>query len=77
VKVNDGLTFFFDDDTNFESHHYAFHVSDADFDAIFGRVKKAGLIYGRQPGVPTTGSSTLGAVDAVFISRHRTATCSS
>ena len=25
VKVNEGLTFLFDDDTKFESHHYAFH----------------------------------------------------
>ena len=49
VKVNDGLTFLFDDDTNFESHHYAFHVSDADFDGIFARVKKAGLTYGSAP----------------------------
>ena len=49
VKVNDALTFLFDDDTAFESHHYAFHVSDAEFDAIFGRVKKAGLIYGSAP----------------------------
>jgi catechol 2,3-dioxygenase-like lactoylglutathione lyase family enzyme len=43
VKVNDTLTFLFDDDTKFESHHYAFHVSDAEFDAIFHRVQEAGL----------------------------------
>jgi catechol 2,3-dioxygenase-like lactoylglutathione lyase family enzyme len=49
VRVNDGLTFLFDDDSNFESHHYAFHVSDTDFDAIFGRVRDAGLIYGSAP----------------------------
>jgi len=42
VEVNQGLTFLFDDDEDFESHHYAFHVSDAEFDAIFGRVKEAG-----------------------------------
>jgi hypothetical protein len=23
-------------------HHYAFHVSDAAFDAVFGRIKEAG-----------------------------------
>ena len=28
VKVNDTLTFLFDDETSFESHHYAFHVTD-------------------------------------------------
>lgn len=49
VKVNEGLTFLFDDDSNFESHHYAFHVSDAEFDAIFARVKKAALVYGSAP----------------------------
>ena len=49
VKVNDTLTFLFDDDTNFESHHYAFHVSDPEFDAIFHRVQKAGLTYGSAP----------------------------
>jgi catechol 2,3-dioxygenase-like lactoylglutathione lyase family enzyme len=49
VKVNDALTFLFDDDTKFESHHYAFHVSDMEFDAIFRRVQEAGLIFGSAP----------------------------
>jgi catechol 2,3-dioxygenase-like lactoylglutathione lyase family enzyme len=49
VKVNEALTFLFDGDDTFESHHYAFHVSDAEFDAIFGRVKDAGLTYGSAP----------------------------
>jgi hypothetical protein len=34
VRVNDTLTLLFDQDTSFESHHYAFHVSDDEFDAI-------------------------------------------
>jgi catechol 2,3-dioxygenase-like lactoylglutathione lyase family enzyme len=49
VRVNETLTLLFDDDTSFESHHYAFHVSDAEFDAILGRIKKAGLAYGSAP----------------------------
>jgi catechol 2,3-dioxygenase-like lactoylglutathione lyase family enzyme len=49
VKVNDTLTFLFDDEERFESHHYAFHVTDAEFDAIFGRVREAGLAYGSTP----------------------------
>lgn len=49
VKINETLTFLFDDDSNFESHHYAFHVSGADFDAIFRRVQDAGLVYGSAP----------------------------
>ena len=32
-----------------ESHHYAFHVNDVEFDAIFARIKKAGLAYGSAP----------------------------
>ena len=49
VRVNDTLTLLFDEDEGFESHHLAFHVSDAEFDAIFGRIKEAGLAYGSAP----------------------------
>ena len=56
VKVNDALTFLFsDEEASFESHHYAFHVSDAEFDAIFGRVKGAGLVFGSAPWSPEDG----------------------
>jgi catechol 2,3-dioxygenase-like lactoylglutathione lyase family enzyme len=50
VRVNETLTMDFDDRwKGFEVHHYAFRVGDAEFDAIFGRVKEAGLVYGSQP----------------------------
>jgi len=49
VRVNDTLTLLFDDESSFESHHYAFHVSDAEFDAIFQRVRDAKLAYGSAP----------------------------
>jgi catechol 2,3-dioxygenase-like lactoylglutathione lyase family enzyme len=50
VRLNDQLTLLFsDEDAGFESHHYAFHVSDTEFDAIFGRIKAAGLAYGSDP----------------------------
>ena len=53
VPVNETLTFDFDDRRDgFEVHHYAFHVSDDEFDAIFGRVKETGLAYGSQPWTP-------------------------
>ena len=49
VRVNETLTLLFDQDDSFESHHYAFHVGDAEFDTIFDRVKQAGLVYGSAP----------------------------
>ena len=49
VRVNKTLTLLFDDDSKFESHHYAFHVRKAEFDAIMARVKAAGLRYASAP----------------------------
>jgi catechol 2,3-dioxygenase-like lactoylglutathione lyase family enzyme len=49
VRVNDTLTFLFTNAAAFESHHYAFHVNDKEFDGIFQRVKEAGLTYGSAP----------------------------
>ena len=49
VRVNETLTFLFDDERSFDSHHYAFHVSDSEFDTIFARIKKAGIAYGSAP----------------------------
>lgn len=50
VEVNDRLTFDFDQTETFEHHHYAFHVSDAEFDAIFARIESDGIVYGSGPG---------------------------
>ena len=55
VKVNKNLTLLFDQEAKFDSHHYAFHVSKAEFDAILGRVKKAGIVYGSAPWKLTDG----------------------
>lgn len=49
VRVNDALTLDFADAASFEPHHYAFHVSDGEFDAIFTRVCDAGLTYSADP----------------------------
>jgi catechol 2,3-dioxygenase-like lactoylglutathione lyase family enzyme len=49
VRVNETLTLDFDTDDGFESHHYAFKVGDAEFDAVFARVREAGLAYGSGP----------------------------
>ena len=58
VRVNDALTLDFSDDAGVGGgfgHHYAFHVSDAEFDAIFGRVKAKGIAYGSGPDSHTNG----------------------
>lgn len=49
VRVNNTLTLDFDDQERFEPHHYAFHVSDAEFDAIFDRIKAANIAYSADP----------------------------
>jgi catechol 2,3-dioxygenase-like lactoylglutathione lyase family enzyme len=66
VQVNQRLTFLFADEPEAwggpgfdprtgRSHHYAFHVSDPEFDAIFGRVKAKGIPYGSDPFSHTNG----------------------
>jgi len=55
VAVNDALTMDFDNAEDFGSHHYAFKVSDAEFDGIFARIKKAGVVYGSGPFSATDG----------------------
>ena len=46
VYVNDALTFDFDEWGNDAPRiHYCFRVYDADFDAILGRLKNAGIPY--------------------------------
>lgn len=50
VRVNETLTLDFDDDVDrFDVHHYAFKVSEAEFDAIFGRIQAEGIRYGSEP----------------------------
>ena len=61
VQINESLTFAFADKPEAwegpgldpgksESQHYAFHVSDAEFDAIFGRIQERKLRYWADPG---------------------------
>ena len=50
VRVNENLTLDFDQASDFEPHHYAFKVSEVEFDAIFDRIKADGIIYGSVPG---------------------------
>ena len=49
VQVDDKFTLDFDNRDNFESHHYAFQVSDEEFDDIFGRIEEEKVVYGSLP----------------------------
>ena len=50
VKIaSQSLTLDFDEDDSFEPRHYAFKVSEAEFDEIFGRVVAESLAYGSGP----------------------------
>ena len=50
VRVNETLTLDFADANGpIAGQHYAFHVSDAEFDVILQRVKNAGLAFGSGP----------------------------
>jgi catechol 2,3-dioxygenase-like lactoylglutathione lyase family enzyme len=49
VYVTESLTLDFASRDQFESHHYCFRVSDAEFDAIFDRLRAAGIPYRSHP----------------------------
>jgi catechol 2,3-dioxygenase-like lactoylglutathione lyase family enzyme len=55
VHVNDDLSFDWDTRQGFESHHYAFLVTDQEFDEIFGRIKGENVRYGSEPNAPANG----------------------
>jgi len=52
VQVNETLTLDFDTDDDFKMHHYAFKVSEAEFEAIFARIEAEGIAYGSGPFSP-------------------------
>src|SRR5207302_11334073 len=49
VSVNGDTQLDWDNREQFDSHHYAFLISEEEFDQIFGRVKAEGVTYGSQP----------------------------
>ena len=49
VRINESLTIDFDNRDGFEAHHYAFKVSETEFDGIFDRVKAEKIAYGSGP----------------------------
>ena len=49
VRVNGDLALDWDNRDGFESHHYAFVVSDEEFDTIFARIVAENVAYGSGP----------------------------
>ena len=49
VRVNDTLCLDFDSRDKFESNHYAFKVSEQEFDEIFERLQTENIKYGSGP----------------------------
>ena len=49
VRVDENLTMDFDNRESFEYHHYAFQVSEEEFDEIFSRISASGASYGSDP----------------------------
>ncbi|QOV35980.1 VOC family protein [Streptomyces ferrugineus] len=51
VEIPNGVTLdYLDSPGAITSQHYAFLVSEDDFDTIFGRIRQAGLTYWADPG---------------------------
>lgn len=46
VRVNGSLVLDFAMAVSFETHHYAFHVSDRQFEEVLERIREAGIAYG-------------------------------
>jgi catechol 2,3-dioxygenase-like lactoylglutathione lyase family enzyme len=56
VQVNESLTLDFSDESDpGEGQHYAFHVSDPEFEGILSRVKAKGVAFGSEPDSPDDG----------------------
>ncbi|MFG2003331.1 VOC family protein [Spirillospora sp. NPDC048911] len=49
VEADNGVTFDFMDSTEIQGQHYAFLVTDEEFDQIFARVQAAGITYWADP----------------------------
>jgi catechol 2,3-dioxygenase-like lactoylglutathione lyase family enzyme len=49
VQTSNGVTLDFVDSKDVRTQHYAFLVTDDEFDASFARIKKAGIIYYADP----------------------------
>jgi catechol 2,3-dioxygenase-like lactoylglutathione lyase family enzyme len=58
VETANGVTLaILETDEKFEPQHYAFLVSDTEFEQIFGRLKQRGLAYWADPGKKQKGKT--------------------
>jgi catechol 2,3-dioxygenase-like lactoylglutathione lyase family enzyme len=76
VRINDTLTLLFDDNEEFECHHYAFHVGDAEFDGIRPHSRGEARLWERTVEPRQRVSSMTGTVAAASIFATLTAICS-
>ncbi|MPZ14911.1 MAG: VOC family protein [Chloroflexi bacterium] len=49
VRIDEYLSLDFDNSDSFQPSHYAFIVTDAEFDDILGRVQGKKIVYGSRP----------------------------
>jgi catechol 2,3-dioxygenase-like lactoylglutathione lyase family enzyme len=49
VTLANSVTLDYDQHDHFESHHYAFAVTDQEFDAAFARIRSAGVAFFADP----------------------------
>jgi hypothetical protein len=75
VRVNRTLTLLFDEENEFESHHYAFHVGKKEFAAFCAALRRPELSMGAPHGASRTASSTIGTAARASTSATRTVTC--
>lgn len=50
IELSNGVTLDYDNREQVTPQHYAFMVSEAEFDAAFARIKDAGIAYWADPG---------------------------
>jgi catechol 2,3-dioxygenase-like lactoylglutathione lyase family enzyme len=55
VTLANSVTLDFDQHDEFESHHYAFLVSDEEFEAAFARIESRGITFYADPGCRQAG----------------------
>ena len=75
VKLDNGVTLdFIHSDDEMPVEHYAFLVSEDEFDAIFGRIVERGLVYAADPHARSAARSTTTTAAAASTGTTRTGT---